>query len=102
MLGNWDKLSHAIAYILKEVVPDVEVYAFGSVLEGRVTGTSDLDLLIAIPDDLNERETHVLLSRMLEDKLGSAAFMIDLHVVNKGRLGKPPYSWWLKRSRRIV
>ncbi|MCY0867677.1 MAG: hypothetical protein OWQ48_00375 [Desulfurococcus sp.] len=59
-------------------------------------------MLVAIPGNLSERETHVLLSRILEDKLGSIAFMIDLHVVSKERLSKLPYSWWLKKSRRIV
>lgn len=34
VLGSRERLSYTDARILKEVIPDVEVYVFGSILEG--------------------------------------------------------------------
>ena len=43
---DWRFWSEAIAKVAGEIVGSCEVYVFGSVVEGHVTGGSDVDLLI--------------------------------------------------------
>ncbi|ADI31261.1 nucleotidyltransferase domain-containing protein [Staphylothermus hellenicus] len=102
VLRNWDSIAKTIAYILKKVMPDImEIYVFGSVVDGKFTGASDLDLLIVIPEKYDESKTYILFNKILEEKLGEIAYMIDLHIINKNKLAKPPYTWWLKKSYKI-
>lgn len=75
---------------------------FGSAIEDRITGASDIDLLVAVPDDLDEPRTYIELSKALEDRLGSTAYIIDLHVVHRSRVDEPPYRWWLGRSHEVL
>lgn len=102
-LRNWHNLANTIAKILKNTIPDIEVYVFGSILEeDKITGSSDIDILVAIPENHDEAKTHLILSKTLEDKLGNTAHLIDLHVVHKNKLNKPPYKWWLKKHHKIT
>ncbi|WP_148676738.1 nucleotidyltransferase domain-containing protein [Staphylothermus marinus] len=103
LLRNWNSIAKSIAYILKKAMPDImEIYVFGSVVEGKFTGASDLDLLIVIPEKYDELKTYILLAKILEEKLGEIAYMIDLHIINKNKLTKPPYTWWLKKSYKLT
>lgn len=102
ILRNWHVVADRVAGIVSQRIPSVEVYAFGSIVEGKVTGASDIDLLIAVPDDHDELEAYIELSKMLEEQLGSTAYIVDLHVVCKNNIDKPPYKWWLGKSIRIL
>lgn len=102
VLRSWDKIVNVVAHVLKKTIPDIEVYVFGSTIENKLTSASDIDILVVVPEKHDKLETYILLSEILEDKLGSAAYMIDLHVTNKNKLSKPPYTWWLKKSRKIT
>jgi len=102
LLRNWRSIVDSVASVLKDTIPGVEVYVFGSVVEGRVTGASDIDLLVVIPENYSELETHLTLSRILEDRLGDKTHIIDLHVIRRSKLAKPPYKWWLKKSHKIL
>lgn len=70
-------------------------------MTGGITGVSDIDVLVAIPDGYSEPEAYVKMCRKLEE-LGSAAYALDLHVVQGSRLNRPPYSWWLEGSCRVA
>ena len=64
--------------------PDAEVYVFGSVVEGRYTAASDIDLLVVTkhaPKRLREKIDVIL---WLEDELGLPPGIIDLHIVAPG------------------
>ena len=102
VLKNWRNIVNDVASILKNALPSVEAYVFGSVVEDRVTGASDVDILVVIPEDYDEFKTYLTLSKVLEDKLGSTAYIIDLHVIRRSRLTKPPYKWWLKKIHKIL
>jgi len=51
IVRQWRFWSEAIAKAAEEVLGPCHVYVFGSVVEGRVTGGSDVDVLV-VADDL--------------------------------------------------
>jgi len=46
MLRNWKEYGHKIAEAASKVLGECEVFAFGSVVEGRATGGSDVDIIV--------------------------------------------------------
>lgn len=101
MLREWRDIVSRAARIVKQLIPEAEVYAFGSAVTGRVTGSSDIDVLVVVPNNLSERETHTYLSNKLEEHLGSTSYILDLHIVRREDLDSSPYMWWIERAARI-
>ena len=55
---NWRFWSKKIAYASRELLGNCEVYVFGSVVRGKATGASDVDILIVsdkLPEDCRSR-----------------------------------------------
>ena len=50
MVRNWRRWTGRIAEAVEEVVPEAEVYAFGSVVRGEAIGGSDVDILIIVDE----------------------------------------------------
>lgn len=100
-LRDWRRLAEAAAEKLRGIRPGVEVYVFGSVVRGRITGASDIDLLVVLPDGVDELRSHVEMVKVLEDELGDLAYLIDVHVVGRSKLEREPYRWWLRDSIKI-
>jgi len=50
ILESWKDIVKALANSAKEVLGDAEVVPFGSIVEGKATATSDLDILIVTKD----------------------------------------------------
>jgi|YelNatPaOPRAMG01_1025707.scaffolds.fasta_scaffold88477_2 predicted nucleotidyltransferase len=46
MVREWEIYVERIAKAAKELMPDAEIYVFGSVVKGEATGGSDVDILI--------------------------------------------------------
>ncbi len=46
MVREWEVYVERIARAAKELMPDAEIYFFGSVMKGEATGGSDVDILI--------------------------------------------------------
>ena len=69
MVRNWRVWIEKIARIVKELLPDAEIYVVGSVARGDYVASSDVDVLVvapSVPSDLRKRaEIKVL----IEDKL---------------------------------
>lgn len=101
LFREWEKIAGRVALIVKQLIPEAEVYVFGSVVTGKVTGSSDIDVLVVVPGNLSEREIHTYLSMKLEEHLGPLSYIIDLYVTYGENLDKPPYKWWIKNSVRI-
>lgn len=58
LIRDWRLWSEAIAEAAERVLGSCEVYVFGSVVEGRATGGSDVDVLIVaerLPGDFKVR-----------------------------------------------
>ncbi|MDJ0269093.1 MAG: nucleotidyltransferase domain-containing protein [Aigarchaeota archaeon] len=50
-LNNWREAAGKIREIVMEFYPDARVFVFGSVLSGRITAASDIDLLVIRGED---------------------------------------------------
>jgi predicted nucleotidyltransferase len=98
LLRSWHEVTDIVSKKVRSFVPEAQIYVFGSVIEGRVTGSSDLDLIVVVPDNVNELEFQVKLYKVLEEEMGENAYIVDLHVVHRSKVDKPPYKWWLKRA----
>ncbi len=48
MVKNWRRWTEKIAEAVEEVIPEAEVYVFGSVVRGEAVGGSDVDILIMV------------------------------------------------------
>ncbi len=101
ILKNWREFVKKVVAIIKEIVPSVEVYVFGSVVSGEITGSSDIDVLVVVPDEVNLRKVHLDIVLKLEDVLGEDSYILDIHVVKKCDVDKPPYVWWLRKAVKI-
>jgi len=89
-----ERLQHLREYMevarkAKEIVsrldPEVEVYVFGSVVEGRITGLSDIDLLIVS----KKRELEY---RVKVDVYGSIDAPVEIHFTTP-----EGYNRWYRR-----
>lgn len=81
MLDEWRSLAEIVAQIIKKLVPSAGIYTFGGIITERVTGSSNLDILAAVSNNLNEHDAHIHLSMELEEDLGVASRIVDLRVV---------------------
>ncbi len=55
MIRNWREHVYGIVKAVKEVLPDAEVYVFGSAVTGDLVASSDIDILVVsegIPESL--------------------------------------------------
>jgi len=50
LLENWKDIVKALTNSAKKILDDVEVVPFGSVVEGKATAASDLDILVIVKD----------------------------------------------------
>ncbi|MGC8584068.1 MAG: nucleotidyltransferase domain-containing protein [Thermoproteus sp.] len=95
-LRRWREVAEAILPTLKK--HGVECYAFGSAVAGRVTGSSDLDILLFVEEeDLHSAE--VLAEA--EAVLGELAYLLDIKVARIEDREKPPYVWFLRNAVRL-
>lgn len=98
MLRNWKAWISKVVNVIKELLPDAEIYVIGSVAEGNAIGLSDLDLLVVsnnIP--LKPKET-AQLKALIEEKAKLPLYHpLEIH------LAKPKESKkYLKRSRKFI
>jgi len=50
ILEDWKDIVKALTNSAKEILGDAEVVPFGSIVEGKATATSDLDILVIVKD----------------------------------------------------
>ncbi len=84
MVKRWREYVRRIADSAREVLGDVEVYVFGSAVEGKLTASSDVDLLIVCeraPEDFEEYED--LKEKVLKGAGVSTRAPFQLHIVDK-------------------
>ena len=96
LLRDWRSLISKVLPILRKYA--VEAYVFGSVVTGRVTGSSDLDILLVIEDG-DPLDVKVRVIEEIEDTFGELAYLLDIKVVNARDKDKPPYVWVFEERR---
>jgi len=50
ILENWKDIVKTLTSSAKKILGDAEVVPFGSIVEGKATATSDLDILVIVKD----------------------------------------------------
>ena len=100
-LRKWRELADAVVSACSKIVEVREAYVFGSVLKGEVSGSSDLDIIVVVPDEVDVAEVRVRIAEILERNLGHLAMLVDPHITNTSNACKPPYSWFIKEGVKI-
>ncbi|MEM3552715.1 MAG: nucleotidyltransferase domain-containing protein, partial [Candidatus Bathyarchaeia archaeon] len=86
ILLKWRSLLPKLLNAVKKVIPDAEVYIFGSALKNKLTANSDIDVLI-VSDKASGFQRHKL-AVAIEENL-SNPFIFELHLIPKEKL-----SWY--------
>jgi len=88
-LENYMEISSEIGEMIRSKYEGARVYVFGSTVRGSCTASSDIDLLVVLPQSLDSDE---------RAELRAMAFMrfpeapLELHIVN----GREFKEWYLK------
>ena len=82
-LKDYRKVGFEVKNILRRFDPDVEVYVFGSVIRGRYTASSDIDILVVTSDLAKKYEMMVEVYRRVEAP-------IELHITTREKF----YGWY--------
>jgi len=70
ILENWKDIVKALTDSTKKVLGDVEVVPFGSIVEGKATATSDLDILVIVKDLPRSALTRAQIISKIEEATG--------------------------------
>ncbi len=101
VLRNWRTIVSRLAELVVRVDPDAEVYVFGSIINNKYTGSSDIDVIV-VTRGKDPKKVYQELSMLIDRELGSLISQaIDLHIVPRREKNKPPYKWWLEKALRI-
>jgi len=84
-LRNYRAVAGRVKEVVKRVDPGAEVYVFGSVVRGRYTGASDIDILV-VTNNIDRKYSIVV------EAYRSTEAPIELHVVTHEQFEK-----WYKR-----
>ncbi len=95
---QWRFWSKRIAEAARRVLGDCEVYVFGSVVEGRAVGGSDVDVLIVsgrLPRSHRERWE---LKARIEEEAGLPLYHpYEIHLVDAREA-----EWYFRHTKRLV
>ncbi|MEM4452983.1 MAG: nucleotidyltransferase domain-containing protein [Thermosphaera sp.] len=78
----------------RSVLPDAEVYVFGSALRNELTANSDVDILV-VSDKATGSQRHKL-AVAIEEKLRNP-FIFEIHLTTREKL-----SWYKKHAKELV
>jgi len=98
MIEKWREYVERIATSANEILGECEVYVFGSVIEGKWSGGSDVDILIIsnrIPKRNKERGE---LKAKIEEKAGLPLIHpFEIHVVRREEA-----AWYWKHIKKAI
>ena len=84
-LRNYREVAELVKEVVRKIDPGAEVYVFGSVVTGRYTGASDIDVLVITEDVSKKYDIMVEVYRSTEAP-------VELHVVTRQQFEK-----WYRR-----
>ena len=82
------ELGKKVKEIISKYVRDIEVYVFGSVVRGRYTASSDIDILVVTPIKLSREDIY----RLKTEVIVSIDAPLELHIVSRDE-----FENWYKR-----
>ena len=81
ILKNWKEIAEALTNSAKKILGDVEVAPFGSIIEGKGTAMSDLDILIITKDLPKNAFDRAQIQCKIEEAVGLPPFHpIQIHL----------------------
>jgi len=96
-LRNYRKIARKVKDIVRRRCPEVEVYVFGSVVEGKATAASDIDILV-ICEGLSEEEKVKLKTEIWRELAFSVP--IELHITSR-KMFESWYKRFIKKLEKI-
>ena len=93
-LLKWRDQLPELLEAVRSVLPDAEVYVFGSALRNELTANSDVDILV-VSDKATGSQRHKL-AVAIEEKLRNP-FIFEIHLTTKEKL-----SWYKKHAEELV
>jgi len=94
-IRDYKEIAKRVKDLAEEIIGRVDVYVFGSVIEGRTVASSDIDILI-IADNINREDAYKLKAKIY--KLIDAP--IELHIASTKEF-EGWYKRFIKRMKRI-
>ncbi len=93
-LSNYREIGMTIKKIVMEKYPDAKVFAFGSVVKGNFTASSDIDILI-VSDGIGREDGSLLKAEILR-KIGYSV-PLQIHIATTRELRE----WYLQFLTKI-
>jgi len=82
IVRNWRNVVRKVKDAVLEIFPNARVYVFGSVVEGKATASSDIDILIVIPGLTGGTWEKAEIQAKIEDKIGLCEVNpVEFHIV---------------------
>jgi len=98
LLEQWKKWSKKIAEASKKILGECKVFVFGSVVEGKATGGSDVDILIIcrnLPESRKERAEIIV---KIEEEAGLPLYHpYEIHLVTEEEA-----KWYFKHITKYI
>lgn len=93
-LLDWRRHLPNLVKAVREVLPDAELYVFGSALRDELTANSDVDVLIVSKRAFG-RNRHKIVTA-IEEKLENPE-IFEIHLVTRDKV-----SWYRRHAKRLV
>ena len=98
IIENWRFYVEKIAKACRELLKDCEVFVFGSVIEGKWTGGSDVDvLLIGDGVPLSNRERAEIKAKIEEAAGLPLVHPFEIHLIDRSEV-----SWYKRHIKKAV
>lgn len=95
---NWLQWSREIAEAAKEIAGSCELYVFGSVAEKRVTGASDVDILIVCDQLPKGQKARGNIKAKIEETANlPPSHPFEIHLVDRSDA-----SWYFRHIKRMI
>jgi len=95
---QWQYWSRKIAEAAKIILTTCEVYVFGSVVEGRGTGGSDVDILIISDNVPSKAKDRWELKAIIEERAGLPLYHpYEIHLVNRKEA-----EWYMRHIKKKI
>ena len=98
LLKQWKKWSKNIAEASRRILGECKVLVFGSVIEGKAVGGSDVDILIIsnqLPD--NKRERAEIIAKIEEGAKLPLYHPFEIHLVDEKEA-----KWYLRHIKKYI
>jgi predicted nucleotidyltransferase len=89
MIEDWKVWAKKVTYAVKTIMPDAEVYVFGSALRGDATGGSDVDVLIVSQNISEKVMERAKIKVEIEEMAGLPLYHpFEIHLATKDESGQ--------------